>query len=233
MACILVAEDDEHIRETLTDLWESECYSVIAVKDGEEAVRAYHARKPDLVLLDVMMPGKSGYDVCREIRRNDENTPVLMLTAKGEEFDKVLGLSLGADDYITKPFGIRELLARVAAALRRSQAAKEPRKIEEQEREEASGSFGGHTVDFRRFLLIDPGKRKIDLSRRETAVLKYFIEHPGEVVSRDFLITNFWGLSSCVSTRGVDQFISRLRKKLGGDAMCIESVQGTGYKYSV
>ncbi len=233
MANILIAEDDKHIRETLTDLLESECYEVTVAKDGEEAINAYKQCKPDLLLLDIMMAKKSGYDVCREIRQVDAKIPILMLTAKSEEFDKVLGLSLGADDYITKPFGIKELLARVAAALRRAQAANEVKKERDGDDIVTLARFGSHFVDFRRYVLIDSKKRKTDLSVREISVLKYFIEHPNDVVSRDFLITNFWGLSSNISTRGVDQFISRLRKKLGDDAKYIDSVQSIGYKYSI
>ncbi len=231
MAYILIAEDDNHIRETLTDLLESECYDVTAVENGDEAMKAYNERKPDLLLLDVMMAKKSGYDVCREIRGRDAKTPIIMLTAKSEEFDKVLGLSLGADDYITKPFGIKELLARVAAVLRRARAVNEAMTVHGND-EPVLGRFGSRLVDYRRYVVVDSRKRKTDLSAREVSVLKYFIEHPNDVVSRDFLITTFWGLSSNISTRGVDQFISRLRKKLGDDAKLIESVQGTGYKYS-
>ena len=143
-----MAEDDIHIRTGLTDTLESEGYQVIAAGDGNEALDAFEREIPDLVLLDVMMPGKSGYDVCRAIRTKDALVPVIMLTAKGEEIDKVVGLKLGADDYITKPFGIHELLARIDAVLRRAKISKSPT---ENDKDKAPFAFAGFTVDPKRF----------------------------------------------------------------------------------
>lgn len=177
-----------------------------------------------LVLLDIMMPGKSGYDVCREIRATDAATPVIMLTAKGEEIDKVLGLGLGADDYVTKPFGIRELLARVAAALRRAQAV------------EANGgaapaefAFGAVNVDARRYC-VHGESGDVALSDKELKLLTFFHAHPEEVLSRDALLNAVWGVSYFGSTRTLDQHIAQLRKKLG-EPTPIETVHGVGYRY--
>jgi len=177
-----VAEDDPHIRTGLTDTLESEGYQVIGADDGNEALDLFERETPDLVLLDVMMPGKSGYDVCRAIRTNDARVPVIMLTAKGEEIDKVVGLKLGADDYITKPFGIHELLARIDAVLRRAQLPQTPAPEDKK-----AFAFAGFTVDPKRFKLTG-SNQNFDLSKREINLLRLFAEHPGEVLDRETIL---------------------------------------------
>ena len=224
MSRILVIEDDANIREGVAETLRSECHEVAVAVDGVEGLAKYRSWRPDLILLDIMMPGKSGYDVCREIRATDAATPVIMLTAKGEEIDKVLGLGLGADDYVTKPFGIRELLARVAAALRRAQAV------------EANGgaapaefAFGAVNVDARRYC-VHGESGDVALSDKELKLLTFFHAHPEEVLSRDALLNAVWGVSYFGSTRTLDQHIAQLRKKLG-EPTPIETVHGVGYRY--
>ncbi len=229
---IIVAEDDSDIRMGLVDTLESEGYQVIEAKNGFEAVNLFksHCHDVDLLLLDIMMPGKSGYDVLRDIRADNGRVAVIMLTAKGEEIDKVLGLELGADDYITKPFGIHELLARIAAVLRRSArtANKEP---------DGKGGplefFGGHPIDIKGYKLIKKGDQ-LDLSNREIQLIKIFHDHPGEVLSRDFLLNRVWGINYSGTTRTLDQHIAKLRKKiedLPGAPRIITTVHGVGYRY--
>lgn len=226
---ILIAEDDASIRMGLTDTLESEGYEVRTASDGEEAVRIFRSDRADLLLLDVMMPKKSGYDVCREIRSRDKTVPVLMLTAKGEEIDKVLGLELGADDYITKPFGMRELLARISAALRRSHVRDE----EEAGLPAAPFVFGA--------ALVDPGLRelrvegeRIPLTQLEFKLLLAFHGNPNRALSRDFLLDAAWGIDYCGTTRTLDQHVSQLRKKVETDPGApkhLLTVHGMGYRY--
>ncbi|WP_320041781.1 response regulator transcription factor [uncultured Desulfobacter sp.] len=227
---ILVAEDDIHIRIGLTDTLESEGYQVIEAGDGNEALEAFDRKSPDLVLLDVMMPGKSGYDVCRAIRTKDAMVPVIMLTAKGEEIDKVVGLKLGADDYITKPFGIHELLARIDAVLRRAKRFKSPTA---QDKGKAPFPFAGFTVDPKRFKITGTDKN-FDLSKREIELLKLFAAHPGEVLDRDTILTRIWGLDYGGTTRTLDQHIAMLRKKIEkkpATPVIITTVHGVGYRF--
>lgn len=229
---ILVAEDDTHIREGLIDTLESEGYRVTAVADGRQAGALLRDNRFDLVLLDIMMPEKSGYDLCREIRSTDRETPIIMLTARGEEIDKVLGLELGADDYITKPFGVHELLARISAVLRRSRRAAGT----EDDRADmpATFTFGEATVNTRQFRLIK-GKRSIDLSEREVKLLHVFSRHPDEVLSRDRLLNDVWGIDYYGTTRTLDQHIAQLRKKVEADPSSpefIHTVHGVGYRYT-
>lgn len=225
MADILVAEDDEAIGAGLAAALESEGHEVRLARDGEEALGEYARKRPSLVLLDVMMPKKSGWDVCTSIRRLDPATPIIMLTAKSEEADKVIGLGLGADDYITKPFGVRELAARVAAALRRAAL---PRAGEDG----AVFAFGGCTVDARRFTVRTPEGSESPLGAREMSLLKTFAARPGEVLSRDALLNEVWGVSYYGSTRTLDQHIAQLRKKLGTGSGAIETVHGVGYRFN-
>jgi len=230
-ARILVAEDDGHIRQGLVDSLESEGYAVVAATDGAAALAAFRAEAPDLVLLDIMMPEKSGYDVCREIRRADTRTPILMLTAKGEEIDKVVGLELGADDYITKPFGVRELLARVAAALRRARQAAAPGAAMEQPPE--SFELGGAQVDRRRYE-VRLGDRVSRVTPREMQLLELFFQHPGAVLSRDRLLNAIWGVDYEGTTRTLDQHVAQLRKKVElepATPRVIVTVHGVGYRY--
>ncbi|MHB8764443.1 MAG: response regulator transcription factor [Deferrisomatales bacterium] len=230
-AQILVAEDDGHIRQGLVDSLESEGYAVVAVGDGAAALAAFRAGPPDLVLLDIMMPERSGYDVCREIRRDDPRTPILMLTAKGEEIDKVVGLELGADDYITKPFGVRELLARVAAALRRSRQGAAPRAVPE--RLPQSFRLGPAEVDRKRYE-VRLGERASRVTPREMELLELFFQHPGAVLSRDRLLNALWGVDYEGTTRTLDQHVAQLRKKVEPEPATprvIVTVHGVGYRY--
>ncbi|MDD5706211.1 MAG: response regulator transcription factor [Kiritimatiellae bacterium] len=228
---ILVAEDDVHIREGLVETLASEGYEVEAVADGEAALKRWQAERYDLLLLDIMMPGRNGYDVCREVRTKDARVPIIMLTAKGEEIDKVVGLQLGADDYITKPFGIHELLARVAAALRRVRVAAASRK--ETPAPMQDFDVGDIRVDVRRYCLVRQ-KRETPLSDRELRLLNFFHDHPDEVLSRDRLLNEIWGIEYGGCTRTLDQHIAQLRKKLnamGKHGDLIRTVHGVGYRY--
>ncbi len=228
-----MAEDDIHIRTGLTDTLESEGYSVIEAGDGNEALDAFDRTTPDLVLLDVMMPGKSGYDVCQTIRTKDAQVPVIMLTAKGEEIDKVVGLKLGADDYITKPFGIHELLARIDAVLRRSRLGRETAESKNENKRKTPFTFAGFTVDPKRFKLLKKDKSN-DLSKREIDLLLLFASHPGEVLDRDTILNTVWGMEYGGTTRTLDQHIAMLRKKIEKNPATpavITTVHGVGYRY--
>jgi DNA-binding response OmpR family regulator len=229
---ILVAEDDPHIREGLLATLESEGYRVTTARDGAEALRLFEKTKFDLALLDVMMPAVSGFDVCRAIRRKDRALPVVMLTAKGEEIDKVVGLELGADDYITKPFGVRELLARIAAVLRRS-AATAPAKSEKTVTPPDVFAFGAAQID-RKKMRATRGKKSEDLTARELKLIEIFLAHPDEVLSRDQLLNAAWGINYLGTTRTLDQHIVQLRKKIEKDPenpTAILTVHGIGYRY--
>ena len=223
MKKILIAEDDANIRIGLVDLFESEGYSVSAAENGSAALDLYSKGSFSLILLDVMMPEKSGYDVCREIRKVDSNTPVIMLTAKGEEIDKVVGLQLGADDYITKPFGVHELIARTEAVLRRA-----VRTTAEKTQITQEFIFGSAQIDTRKYTAKIDGK-SIHLSSREVALLRCFEAHPNEVLSRNQLLDEVWGIDYFGTTRTLDQHISQLRKKV--DSKSIRTVHGIGYQY--
>ncbi len=231
---ILVVEDDAHIRAGLVDTLESEGYKTSAAANGEQALALFASARFDLVLLDVMLPGKSGYDVCRAIRAASATVPVIMLTAKGEEIDKVVGLQLGADDYITKPFGVHELLARIAAVLRRSARAggaapAGPDKVPER------FDIGPASVDARTYEA-RVGKKTFSLSARELQLLAYFHAHPGEVLSRDRLLNAVWGVHYLGTTRTLDQHIAQLRKKIERNAdepAVILTVHGVGYRLNV
>lgn len=228
---ILVAEDDVHIREGLEATLTSEGYAVETVADGEAAVQTWLRTKPDLLLLDIMMPGRNGYEVCRAVRAADARVPIVMLSAKSEEIDKVLGLQLGADDYVTKPFGIHELLARVSAALRRAGLAQ---RTSGEKGADAAENFwiGSVQVDVRRYCLVFK-KAECPITDRERHLLRYFHDHPDAVLSRDELLNAVWGVDYFGTTRTLDQHIAQLRKKLeglGADASVIQTVHGVGYR---
>ncbi len=230
---ILVVEDDENIRTGLIDTLESEGYRATPAVDGKEALDLFAAETFDLVLLDIMMPEVSGYDVCRAIRSQNPDVPVIMLTAKGEEIDKVIGLQLGADDYITKPFGVHELLARISAVLRRSQ-----RKVEKP-KEEPKGpdhfSFGEAEIDARQYK-VRIGETLFDLSARELQLLKFFHAHPNEVLSRNRILNAVWGIEYSGTTRTLDQHVAQLRKKVEADPTqprYLKTVYGVGYRFEI
>ena len=223
MAYVLFAEDDETLRTGLEAALSSEGYETCGCKDGNEALSAFAQRRPDLLILDVMMPGKSGFDVCVEVRRSDPSVPIIFLTAKTSEADVVIGLGLGADDFIPKPFRIRELLARVSAALRRGQlaAATAPSEV---------FTIGSARIDARRFLVSTGEPPDQPLTVRELGLLKEFAAHPGEVLSRDTLLDEVWGMDYAGGSRTLDQHIVQIRRKLGPSGDLIETVRGVGYR---
>ena len=230
-AKILIAEDDPNIRLGLVATLESDGYAVTAASDGAQALRLYPQEKFELVLLDIMMPKVSGYDVCRELRSRGARVPVLFLTAKGEEIDKVVGLKLGADDYVTKPFGVHELLARVEALLRRSRSAAS----HEAPVDDLPGvfKFGAAEIDRRKFTANVQG-RAVTLTARELKLAEVFASRPGEVLSRDALLNAVWGVDYLGTTRTLDQHVAQLRKKVDGeesDTSCIATVHGVGYRF--
>lgn len=226
MVRILIVEDELQMRRGLQDNLEFEGYEVDFAGDGRDGLDKIEAGRYNLILLDVMLPKMSGFDVCREIRRRGVGTPVIMLTAKGEEIDKVLGLELGADDYITKPFSLRELLARIKAVLRRADAGGE----------DTAGrpvQMGRITVNFATYEATVDG-HPVSMSHREVEILNYFLQHKNQVVSRDQLLEDVWGYDQSITTRTVDNFILKLRQKLEEDPARprhILTVHGVGYKF--
>lgn len=225
MPKVLIVEDDDSMIAALRDGFEYEGYTVSLARDGAAGLRQASETAPDLIILDVMLPKMSGLDVCREIRKGGNTVPIIMLTARGQEIDKVLGLKLGADDYVTKPFGFLELMARVEAVLRR--ATGRPVQVE-------SFEFGSVKADFKRCEVRRNGKL-LDLSAREIRLLQYFIEHRGEVVSRDRLLDAVWDYDSAPLTRTVDMHVAKLRKKIEDKAAqprYLVTVHGRGYKFN-
>jgi two-component system alkaline phosphatase synthesis response regulator PhoP len=223
-AKILVVEDEPNMVAGLRDNFEFEGYEVITASDGIEGLNRALAESPDLVVLDVMMPRMSGLEVCRQLRAKRASIPIIMLTARGQEVDKVVGLEIGADDYVTKPFSIRELLARVRAILRRTAAV--PKNQDQH-------SFGDVEVDLHRRRVLRSGKL-LDISSKEFELLKYFICHSGETLSRDRLLEDVWGYDNYPSTRTVDTHLVRLRQKLEPDPeqpQYFLTVHGTGYQF--
>ncbi|MCX6576607.1 MAG: response regulator transcription factor [Candidatus Aminicenantes bacterium] len=222
---ILIIEDEEELVKGLKLNLVFEGYEVIWAMDGEEGLNKALKEAPDLILLDIMLPKKDGLDVCRELRQRNVTIPIVMLTAKGEEVDKVVGLEIGADDYITKPFSVRELMARVKAHLRRGK--KEEKSVPSVYR------FNDVEIDFIHFKVKRSGI-EFDLTSLEVEILKYFVAHRGEVVTRDTLLDKIWGYESYPSTRTIDNHILKLRKKLEEDpaqAKYIFSVYGEGYRF--
>ena len=228
-AKILIAEDDANIRLGLVATLESEGYAVTAAGDGAQALKLFPQEKFDLVILDVMMPKASGYDVCRELRARGARVPVLLLTAKGEEIDKVVGLKLGADDYVTKPFGVHELLARVEALLRRARGTNESKSPELP----PIFRLGAAEIDRRKFTATAAG-RAHTLTARELKLAEVFAAHPGEVLTRDALLNAVWGVGYFGTTRTLDQHVAQLRKKVEAvpdEPQTIVTVHGVGYRF--
>jgi DNA-binding response OmpR family regulator len=220
---ILLVEDDPNMRMGLEDNLRIEGYACASVTSAREARRAIRERQPDLVLLDRMLPDGDGVELCRHLRADGYRQPIIMLTAKGEEMDKVVGLESGADDYLVKPFSLRELLARINAGMRRSVAWRDTG---------APVRVGAASVDFQRHTLQRDGL-EIECSARELALLRYLVERRGQVVSRDTLLEVVWGRPQDVSTRTVDNFVVRLRRKIEADPAhprVLLTVHGTGYK---
>ncbi len=224
MAKVLIIEDEPDMVRGLVDNLRMEGYEVHSVSDGAKAVETIVKQKPDVILLDLMLPNKDGMEICREVRARAIQTPILMLTAKGQEVDRVLGLEMGADDYVTKPFSLRELLARIKAILRRT--AKIPK---------AAGEIkvGEWVVDPRRYEAAS-GKKRVPLSHYEVQVLRMLVERRDEVVSRNEILNEVWGIDAFPTDRTVDNYIVKLRQKLERDPKRprhILTVHGAGYKF--
>jgi len=237
MADILVADDTQSIRNTLSILLAEEGHTVRLATNGEEALAEYAKHRPDMLLLDIMMPKKNGYKVLKQIRQNDPSLPIIFLSAKGSSVDIALGLNLGSDDYLPKPFDREVLISRIRAVFRRTRGmaspvapvsppspARVPDVTEDFE-------IGTYRVEVKRFVLVDAKGREEALSLREMQLLRRLVEHPGEVISRESLLNEFWGCSFGGSTRTVDQHVLKVRRKLGREADCIETVHGVGYRY--
>ncbi len=228
MTMILAVEDDPAILRGLSDNLRFEGYEVITASDGETGYNLQRERKPDLIVLDLMLPRMSGFEFCRKLRGEGIQTPILMLTARSEEPDRVLGLDLGADDYVTKPFSVRELMARVRALLRRSQPGKDGTDVLPDELR-----FGGVEIDFRRYEARRNGT-PVEMTRKEFAILRFLASRAGEVVTRDDLLNEVWGYESYPSSRTVDNHVAGLRAKLERDSSQpehIKTVHGVGYKF--
>ncbi len=221
---ILIIEDEPDLALGLRNNLEYEGYEVITAGDGEEGLSIACQERPDLVLLDIMLPKLSGLDVCRQLRSKGLHTPIIMLTARGQEIDKVIGLEIGADDYVTKPFSIRELMARVHVQLRH---------LSRQETETEIYRFGEIELNFSGHQAFKRG-RPLDLSAREIEILKYFIRHRGEAITRDQLLDEVWGYDNYPITRTVDNHIARLRQKIEenpAEPQYIITLHRVGYKF--
>ena len=225
MKKILIIEDEPNIRELILYNLKTNGYDGIAAEDGVMGITMVQRERPDLILLDIMLPGKTGYEICKELREEGDNTPIIMITAKTDELDKVTGLEYGADDYISKPFGIRELMARIKAVLRRY---------------EVTSSSGHDTIISVGDLSMNVechevkvGDRIVDLTLREFELLKYLVENRGHVFTRDQILNNVWGIDYAGETRTVDVHIRHLRQKLSdgdNEEKYIETIRGKGYK---
>lgn len=221
---ILLVEDEPGLILTLTDRLSSEDYKVVSERDGEAGLARAVGDAFDLIILDVMLPKKNGFDVCRDLRQRKIQTPVLMLTARGQVVDKVVGLKLGADDYLTKPFEMIELLARIEALMRRTPQVT---------RSAGSYSFDDVRIDFAKALVEKDGEQ-LELSAKEFQLLKYFIEHREDTLSRDQLLDEVWGYDATPTTRTVDVHVAWLRQKLETNPrhpVYILTVHGLGYKF--
>ena len=225
MKRVLLVEDEPGLVLTLTDRLRSEGYEVESATDGDTGVARAQAEAWDVILLDVMLPGKGGFDVCRDVRQRGIGTPIIMLTARGQVVDKVLGLKLGADDYLTKPFDMMELLARIEVQTRRTAATGS---------DASQMRVGDLVVDTRKAEVLRGG-RVVELSAREFLLLKYFVEHRGETLSREQLLNDVWGYHSMPSTRTVDVHVAWLRQKIEGNPktpQLILTVHGLGYRFA-
>jgi len=254
---VLIAEDDALIREGLAEILQKEGYQVVQAADGEQALALFDSEAPDFVCLDIMMPGRSGYDVCRILRQRDQQLPIIFISAKSEEIDKVLGLELGADDFILKPFGVREVVARIRAVTRRYLASRAVRPAAEAT-EAGSGAAAGFDMadlhiapdelrayrrrsDSRSDSRSDTGsdsgpdsEQVYDLSLRDVAILRCLHDQAGKVVSRQTLFDQCWGRDYLPSSRSLDQHISQLRKRIELDPSeprIIRTAHGSGYRY--
>jgi DNA-binding response OmpR family regulator len=221
---ILIIEDDPGIQLSLKDEFESEGFEVRCANDGVSGLEMINVNPPDLIILDIMLPRKNGYEVCKILRQEGNNVPIIMLTVKDQEIDKILGLELGADDYVTKPFSLRELLARVHALMRRSAENSSPNQI---------FCIGNTVVDISKYEALKSGK-EIKLTTLEFQMLKLLHDRKGQVVTRDNFLDRIWGeINTVVTERTIDSHIANLRKKLEdnpSDPQYILSIRGIGYK---
>ncbi len=224
METILIIEDDATMLRGLKDNFEYAGYNVITACDGEEGLNAALNTKPDLIILDIMLPKINGYEICRLIRNEKLDMPIIMLTAKGEESDIVLGLNLGADDYVTKPFSIKELLARAAAFLRRSRQT-----------EQNIYEFGDFRLDIPARKLTNKGN-EIKLSPKEFSLLELFLKRQGRALTRDDILNNIWGYDCFTGSRSIDRFVTTLRNKIEQDPhnpVFIHTIREIGYKFEL
>ncbi|MFZ2146554.1 MAG: response regulator transcription factor [Sedimentisphaerales bacterium] len=222
METVLIVEDDATMLRGLKDNFEFKGYRVLTAADGEAGLNAALNKKPDLIILDIMLPEINGYEVCRLIRKENLNMPIIMLTAKGEESDIILGLNLGADDYVTKPFSIKELLARSEAFLRRSRQT-----------EQDIYEFGDCRLDIPARKLTRKGN-EIKLSPKEFSLLEFFVKKPGRALTRDEILNMVWGYDSYIGSRSIDRFVTTLRNKIEPDPhnpMFIHTIREIGYKF--
>ncbi len=226
MGKILVADDDRNINELLGLYLDKEGYTVVSASDGEEAIAKFAAENPDLVLLDIMMPKQDGWQVCREIRKKS-NCPIIMITAKGETFDKVLGLELGADDYVVKPFDAKEIIARIKAVLRRTGKNVDASDVKEV-------NYDKLVVNMTKYEIKVDGK-VIDTPPKELELLYHLASNPNRVYTRDQLLDEVWGFEYYGDSRTVDVHVKRLREKLEGvsDKWMLKTVWGVGYKFEL
>ncbi len=228
MADILVADDTAAMRTAISILLEEEGYCVRLASNGEDALAQYRAKRPDLLLLDIMMPEKNGYQVLKQIRRDDPVLPVIFLSAKGTPADISLGLDLGSDDYLSKPFDGEVLVSRIKAVLRRVNAMNSQ---DTGTKDATDFHVASCRVDVVRYVLSGPDGQETPLTAREIELLRIFATHPGEVISRDRLLNEIWGYDYTGTTRTLDQHVVQVRRKLGIDGNCIETVRGSGYRY--
>ncbi len=225
---ILVVDDEESLVRLITYNLSKEGFEVIAAYDGDEAWQLIEHKKPDLLILDLMLPGKDGLEICREMRSNHDYTPIIMLTARDEEIDKVVGLEMGADDYVTKPFSVKELTARVRAILRRQQ-------IQPQDDKTQATEFGDFVIDTDKYEIYQKGNL-LDLTVKEYELLAILLRNQGKVLKREYLLDVLWDYADGVNTRVLDVHISKLREKMEKDPknpVYIKTVRGLGYKIEV
>ena len=226
---VLIAEDDPNTREGLREILEAEGYEVLTAPDGQKALETYRAEKPQVLCLDIMMPQVNGYDVCREIRRTDPRTPILFISAKSEEIDKVLGLEIGADDFIVKPFGVKEVIARIRAVTRRT-LAESPASDKPRDYSFTMDELRVVPAELRAYRDDQP----IDLSLRDISVLELLYNNRGRVVDRDTFFDECWGVDYYPASRTLDQHVSQLRKRIEKDPAkprIICTVHGAGYRF--
>ena len=224
METVLIIEDDAALSRGLKDNFAFQGYHVLLAADGEQGLALAVNHRPDLIVLDLMLPHMNGYEICRRLRRERIQTPILVLTAKGEESDVVLGLELGADDYVKKPFSVRELLARAEALLRRRRTGEPDR-----------WTFGGYVLDMAARTLTRGGE-PVEVSPKEFALLHFFLQHAGQALSRDEILNRVWGYDVTVTPRSIDRFVATLRRKIEADPHHPEFIltaREFGYKFAL